>query len=399
MVHLMAIGKNTRPEPRTACDDRPRSGLLAPVPILFLKFVVMRLLVPTICSILALGLPVIVVALLGHLPGPALGSNLVWMAIYGIVPTAMFLTLPIGVGLGVAWGYAQLSADGMLAIAQAMRVSITTFAVPAVLLAMPIVMATYAISCWIAPNSVARIQDVLFSIRNNLNTDLFYPQTIYTLDNNRYTLYFDRKLDDKWIGGVFFQEERNPDEQRTIIARAARVEARGGERYLTFLDGTAQTSRQQGQTADTVAFAEFVQPFGANGGAMELQRKWRALSEMGTIEFWNTRRAAFTNQAKGRAWLSEGMKRFVVPILGLIHPLAGLAFVLMWSRQGDRRQRDPLWYGMPIVILHLFILFSCEGIVYYGAWLCWLTLLLIISELLLALLVIYHRQTTVPASS
>ena len=39
--------------------------------------------------------PVILIALLSQLPGPALRTSLVWLAIWGIVPTALNLTLPL----------------------------------------------------------------------------------------------------------------------------------------------------------------------------------------------------------------------------------------------------------------------------------------------------------------
>lgn len=367
------------------------------VPILVHRFMLRQLLLPAIGCVAALGLPVMLVALLGHLPGPALGSSLLWSAIYGIAPTALFLTLPIAVGLGATWGYTQLNADGMFTTLQSMRLSVLTLAVPALLLAMPVVVASYTISCWIAPRSVSSIQDVMFTIRNNLSLELFYPQTFYTLADNRYSLYFDRKLDDERIAGVFFHEQRAPGNSQTIIAREAKFETRSGERHIVFLNGTAQTVAGPEQSPRTVVFTELVRPFG-NGDSAEIPRRnWRGLFEMDTAEFWRARQTVEGNPPKWRAWISEAVKRFGVPLLGLAHPLAGLALILLWRRPDGRRQRDPILYGLPLAALHLLILFSAEGVVYYGAWLGWLTITMILGELIAAIAAILYRQARIPA--
>ena len=174
MAFSIGIGKRIQLGQLPACDD-----LLMITPSIFHRFMLRQLLLPVLGCMVALGLPVVLVALLGHLPAAALGSQLVWSALYGIVPTALYLTLPVAIGLGTTWGYAQLNADGMFTTIQTMRLSIGMLAVPSLILATPVVVMTYAISCWIAPRSVTNIQDIMFLIRNNINFDLFYPQKFY----------------------------------------------------------------------------------------------------------------------------------------------------------------------------------------------------------------------------
>lgn len=370
---------------------------LMAAPLIFYRFMLRQLLLPVLGCMIVLGLPVVFVALLGHLPASALSSHLVWSALYGIVPTVLYLTLPVAIGLGTTWGYAQLNADGMFTTIQAMRLSVGMLAVPSLIIALPVVLVTYAISCWIAPRSVSSIQDVMFSIRNNISFELFYPQKFYTMANNRYTIYFNEKRENDWISGVFFHEERNQQGSQTVIAHAAKIETRNGERHIVFLNGHVHTDGDAEQPADTLAFSELVRPFGVDGRAILPQRNWRGLFEMDLAEFWKAWDGTADNPSKRKAWISEAIKRFAVPVLGIIHPLAGLALVLSWRRQAGRRQRDPLWYGLPVVLLHLGILFSAEGIAYYGAWLGGLTALLILAELVLAAGAIYYRQHHVPA--
>ena len=183
------------------------------------RFLARQMLAPMLGSIGVLCAPVILIAVLNHLSGPALRTALVWTAIQGITPTALSLTLPLAVGLGVTWTFAQLRADNALHVLFTMRLSVIALCRPVLLVALPMMAIGYLLSCVIAPRSVTQIQDVMFLIRNNLSMALFHPQTFYTLVGGRYTLFFDRKLSDEHIGGVLFQETHGDGSSNLILAR------------------------------------------------------------------------------------------------------------------------------------------------------------------------------------
>jgi lipopolysaccharide export system permease protein len=351
-----------------------------------------QILLTSVGSVLMLGAPVILIALLNHIPGTALRTSLAWGALTGLAPAALGLVLPVAVGLGCTWAFAQLRANSAIDVIYSLRISVAALAVPVLWVAVPAMLLTFTISCVLAPRASSSFHDIRFIIRNNLSAALFQPQTFYTLDNGRYTLFFDRKFDDDQVGGVLFQEMKEDGSTQIIIAREARFETRGDERHIVFAEGTMQSVDRGGTNARTAVFDELSRPFGEGGTAQAPKREWRGLFEMETPEFLNLLQRGVLRGRMGAAWLSEAVKRFGIPFLALAHPLAGMALVLAWRAQGGRRNLMPLLFCAPIVLLHLAILFGAEAIGYFSTWMAGLMIGLILLELIVPVVVLLRLQ-------
>ena len=361
-------------------------------PVIVQRYMARQMLAPIIASVAVLCGPVILIALLNHLPGTALRTSLAWIAIQGIVPTALSLSLPLAVGLGITWSLAYLRADNGLHAMFAMRVSVLALCRPLLLVALPLVAVGYLLSCVIAPRSVTQIQDVMILIRNNLSVVLFHPQTFYTLGDGRYTLFFDRKEGEEEIGGVIFQETQKDGDTNLIVARAARFESRNNEQHIVFAEGTLQSLGADGLAVRTTQFQEMARPFGQDGTAAAPKRAWRGLFELDTPEFLAVRAANLASPRLRTAWMSEAVKRFGVPLLALAHPLAGLVIVLGWRAGAGLRVLSPHLFCVPIVLLHLVILFGAESVTYFNAWMAWLVVAAILLELVLPLALLVRMQ-------
>jgi len=358
------------------------------------RYLARLLVLPIAGSIGVLCGPVILVALLNHLPGPALRTSLVWVAIQGIIPTALNLTLPLAVGLGATWAYATLRADSALHVLYTMRLSVLSLCRPVLLVGLPMLAVGYLLSCVLAPRSVTQIQDVMFLIRNNLSIALFNPQTFYTIDGGRYALFFDRKLGDDAIGGVVFQETQKSGATNLIVAREARFQVLEGEQAIVFAEGTFQSAGPGGADLRTTSFDEMSRPFGKDGSSSIPRRNWRGVFEMDTPEFLAARQASLANSRTRRAWMTEAIKRFGVPLLTLAHPLAGIAIVLGW-RGANRRTISPQMFCAPVLLVHLAILFGAESVNYFGVWMAWLVSAVILAELVVPLVFLMRMQRRV----
>jgi len=321
---------------------------------------------------------------LSHLPGNALRTGLVWSAIGGIVPTALALTLPLAVGVGATAVFAQLRADSTLHILFTLRFSVLALCRPVLWVSLATTLLVFLLSCVIAPRSVTQIHDTVFIIKNNLSAALFDPQTFYTLDDGRYTFFFDRRLRDNLVEGIFFQETATDGTRNLIIAREARFEVRGDEQHILFATGSLQTLAQDGQPTQTIEFEELARPFGHDERGTMLRRSWRGMFELGTMEFLSMRGRPFENANLRQAWMAEFVKRFAVPLLALGHPMIGIALVLLWGRNAGRRLPPPQLFCVPVVLLHMLVLFGAESVHYFGAWMAWLAIGTILAELLLA---------------
>lgn len=336
--------------------------------------------------------PVILVSVVNHLPGNALRTSLVWSAIGGIVPTALSLTLPLAVGVAVTAVFAQLRADATLHVLFTLRFSLLSLCRSAIAVSLVITALVFFLSCVIAPRSVARIHDILHVIRNNLSPALLNPQTFYTVDDGRYTIFFDRRAAEDRVGGVMFQETARDGTRNLIIAREARFVSRGAEQHVLFAGGTLQSIDPAGRVVHAAEFEELGRPFGHDGSALLPQRNWHGMFELDTPDFLARRNQPFETAFQSRAWMAEAVKRFAVPWLALGHSLSGILIVLTWRRGGERRLPSPQLFCLPVVALHLLVLFGAESVHYFGTAVAWLAVATIATECTLPAALLLRMQ-------
>ena len=75
--------------------------------------------------------PVVMTTLFQFLPAAAIRGGLLMPALLGILPTVLYIALPMAVGVAVALEFARMSADGMIAVLYSMRLSAWAISFPA----------------------------------------------------------------------------------------------------------------------------------------------------------------------------------------------------------------------------------------------------------------------------
>ena len=80
--------------------------------------------------------PVVLTQLFHYLPASAVRSGLLMPALMGTLPTAIYLALPMAVGIAVALEFSRMAADGMIAVLYSLRLSVVAVCVPATLVAL-----------------------------------------------------------------------------------------------------------------------------------------------------------------------------------------------------------------------------------------------------------------------
>ena len=80
---------------------------------------------------IGLCVPVVLTQLFHYLPASAVRSGLLMPALLGTLPTAIYLALPMAVGIAVALEFSRMAADGMIAVLYSLRLSVVAVCVPA----------------------------------------------------------------------------------------------------------------------------------------------------------------------------------------------------------------------------------------------------------------------------
>lgn len=347
-----------------------------------------RLLAATAIAVLGICGPLILLSIFYHVPTSVLYSDLIWSVIYGIVPTTVFLTLPVAVAIACTWFYARLASDFVVAALYSARFSTASVILPAVVVSMVAAGMVLVLSCIVAPHSVGHTHDVLHILKYNLSPGMLEPERVYKLDEGRRAISFQKWLDKSWVEGVFLQEQvQEKNEEHTIIAEKGEFIAFEQQTFLALYSGFIQIRNLKNRTLETVEFNQLTQMTGLRG-ASPPKRDWVGIFELDTPDFIRAYTPAQADRGNAIRWASEAIKRFCIPLLAIVHTLLGLGMVLAWGTVvQDDDWRLEMFYGV-ILSVHSLVLVVAEGAINIDVRLGWLAIAIIIAEAAVALVLI-----------
>ncbi len=228
------------------------------MPRLLFFYLSKRIAAATLLVATGLCVPVVMTTLFQYLPAAAIRGGLLMPALLGILPTVVYIALPMAMGVAVALEFARMSADGMIAVLYSMRLSAWAISFPATLVAIAAAGAGYWISSVFAPAYVGQMHDVIYVIRNSLNHRMLEPAQFYTFDNGARTLYFRRWRSADVVSGMFihdFSAEKN--EEQIITAAEAEFRRNANGVVLIMSDGSIETIPADGSSIRTANFDEY----------------------------------------------------------------------------------------------------------------------------------------------
>ncbi|MCI0467296.1 MAG: LptF/LptG family permease [Beijerinckiaceae bacterium] len=346
--------------------------------------------------LLATGLcvPVVMTSLFHHLPAAAIRGGLLLPALLGTFPTVVYIALPAAVGVAVALEFARMSADGMIAVLYSLRLSAKVISIPAAFVAIIAVAIGYWISSVFAPAYVGQMHDVIHVIRNSLNHRMLEPARFYTFDNGSRTIYFRRWLSADVVAGMFIHQY-SPERKEEQVILAEKAEFRRNEHGVVLImsKGSIETIPADGAAARTANFDEYAMPIGLQGSAGLPQRSWRGPFELTMREFFRERPSPMMFPGPYAEWMSEGTKRFGVPVLALGHALLSIGMVLTLGSATGRARAAALMAALGAApIIHIVILIGAEALVRKDPRFVWLVGAAIIAELAAAILLISRQD-------
>jgi len=362
------------------------------MPRLLYLYLAKRILLAVLVLETGLCVPVVMTSLFHYLPTAALRSGLLLPALLGILPTVVYIALPMAVGIAVAAEFSRMAADGMIAVLYSLRLSVLSICLPAALVAAVAVGFGYWISCFVAPAYVGQMHDVIHVIRNSLNHRLLEPAQFYTFDNGTRTLYFQRWQAPDVVSGMFIHQFNTAKNEEEIIT-ARQTEFRRNEHgVLLIMSHGSFQSRPVGSTEmRTADFDEYVIQLDMQGTNGLPKRNWQGVFELPLKKFLQAAPGPGAEHYLAAEWMSEAAKRFGIPILALAHALLAMGLVLTLANVTGRNAATiaPL---IVVPLLHIGILIGTESLVRRDPRLVILIALAIGVEFLGAFILISRQQ-------
>ncbi len=361
------------------------------MPRLLYLYLARRILLSVLVIETCLCVPVVMTSLFHYLPASAVRSGLLMPALLGTLPTAIYIALPMAVGVAVALEFSRMSAEGMIAVLYSLRLSVLSICLPAALVAAVAVGFGYWMSSFVAPAYVGQMHDVIHVIRNSLNHRMLEPAQFYTFDNGTRTLYFQRWQSADVVSGMFihqFNAEKNEEE----IITARETEFRRNEHgVLLIMSHGSFQSRPAGTTEmRTADFDQYVIQLDMQGTNGLPKRNWKGVFELPLGEFLAAWPGSGAEPHQLSEWMSEATKRFGIPLLALTHALFAIGLVLTLS-SATGRNTTAIAAVIVVPLVHIGILIGAESLVRRDPWLVVIVALAIALEFACALILI-RRQ-------
>jgi lipopolysaccharide export system permease protein len=338
-------------------------------------------------------------SLFQYLPPAAIRGGLLMPALLGILPTVLYIALPMAIGVAVALEFARMSADGMIAVLYSMRLSVWAISFPAASVAIAAAAAGYWISSVFAPAHVGQMHDVIYVIRNSLNHRMLEPARFYTFDNGARTLYFRRWRSADVVSGMFIHEfSAEKNEEQIITANEAEFRRNANGVVLIMSEGSIETIPADGTSIRTANFDEYAMPIGMQGSGALPQRNWRGVFERPFLEFFRERPSSGEDPRQFAEWMSEAAKRCGIPLLALVHALLAIGLVLSVTSASGGASAAVKATMFAIPAIHVAILVCAETLVRQDPHFVWFVGLAIVAEFVTAIILIARQNANFPLS-
>ena len=369
------------------------------MPRLLFFYLSKRIALATLLVATGLCVPVVMTTLFQYLPPAAIRGGLLMPALLGILPTALYIALPMAVGVAVALEFARMSADGIIAVLYSMRLSAWAITLPAASVAIAAAAAGYWISSVFAPAHVGQMHDVIYVISNSLNHRMLEPAQFYTFDNGTRTLYFRRWRSADVVSGMFIHEfSAEKNEEQIITATEAEFRRNANGVVLIMSNGSIETIPADGSTILTANFDEYAIPIGMQGSGSLPQRNWRGVFELPFLEFFRDRPSSGEDPRQFTEWMSEAAKRCGIPLLALVHALLAIGLVLNVASASGGASAATMANMLAVPAIHVAILVSAETLVRQDPRFVWFVGLAIVVEFAAGIILIERQNANFPLS-
>ena len=260
------------------------------------------------------------------------GGSLLDFALLSILPFPLWLmlALPMATFSAVIWVMQRLSSDREMVVMQAIGVSKSQLATPAILFGSVMSLLLLINSLYILPWSFSVFKDLQTEIRSSIPKVLIKDGEFIDLDTGL-TIFIGEKRGPAEIGNVFIQDNRQEDKRITFTARAGSFGTEKGRAVLELKNGQRTELSENGDASALLSFQSHMLDISRNtGGTRERlvldaneESIWKLLNPDGAIpqRYHNDR-------------IAEGHFRIISPLLPLT--LSVIAVLLLAQANASR---------------------------------------------------------------
>lgn len=253
-----------------------------------------------------------------------------------LLPSFLWLMLPIAVFTAVLFTYHRLTSDSELVVMRAIGLSPVQLARPALMIAVVVVLLGYSLSLYFLPRAYRDFKDLEFDVRNDF-AGLLLREGAFTTMASNVTVYVRQRDVSGDLVGILVHDGRKAGEPSTIIAERGRLAISEDGPRVVLVNGTRQELDRASGRLRFLYFDRYSVDLGRV--AQRSGARWREPRERYLHELFGPPLDENDRQNRARL-LAEGHNRVMAPLLALTFTLVALATLLSgeFNRRGHARR-------------------------------------------------------------
>lgn len=253
-----------------------------------------------------------------------------------LLPSFLWLMLPIAVFTAVLFTYHRLTTDSELVVMRAVGMSPLQLARPALMVAFVVVMLGYSLSLYFLPRAYRDFKDLEFDVRNDF-AGLLLREGAFTTIAPNVTVYVRQREVSGDLVGILVHDSRKTAEPSTLIAERGRLAVSEDGPRVVLVNGTRQELDRASGRLRFLYFDRYSVDLGRV--AQRTSARWREPRERYLHELFGTPVDENDRQNTARL-LAEGHNRVMAPLLAMTFTLVALAILLSgeFNRRGHARR-------------------------------------------------------------
>lgn len=248
-----------------------------------------------------------------------------------LIPSFVAVILPITTYVVIQFVYQRMAGDRELTVMRAAGLSPWALARPALMLALLVTIAGYALSLWAVPVTMRSFKEYQWEIRNRLAAFLL-QEGVFTTLSDKLTVYVRSRDTDGSLRGILVDDGRDASAHATILAERGRLlDSPSGPRVL-LVDGSRQEIDHQTGRLDVLTFKQ--NEVDLADATRDAGDRVADMSEVTLMQLLDPRLAMERDRSK---WIAEAHKRLTAPLTTMSYALVGLFAALggQFRRHGN----------------------------------------------------------------
>ena len=253
-----------------------------------------------------------------------------------LLPSFLWLLLPISLFAAVLFTYLRLTTDSELVVMRSFGRSPLQLAVPGLALAAAVSATCYALAFYFLPLAYRDFKDLEFSVRNDF-AGIMLREGAFNPVAPGMTVYVRMREASGDLVGILLHDSRKADAPVTMVAERGRLAIADGGPRVVLVSGNRQELDRATGTVRILYFDRYSVDIGKVGE--KTVDRWREPRERFMHELFGRPRDDTDRQNRARL-RAEGHNRLVAPLLPVSMTLVAIAALLAGdhNRRGQNRR-------------------------------------------------------------